>query len=48
MRALEIIGGGICVTAVAVLVMGYVFSACALIDRCYEGERYADEFFVSR
>ena len=48
MKFLEIIGGGICVAAVAVLVMGYVFSTCALIDRCYEGERHADEFFVSR
>lgn len=48
MRALEIIGGGICVAAVAVLVMGYVFSACALMETCYNGERYADEFHVPR
>ncbi len=48
MRVLEFICGSLGVAAAAVLVIAYMSIACALIDNCYMGERYADEFFVSR
>ncbi len=49
MRWWEFVFGSLGIAAVAALVMVYVMAACALIDRCYAGEKkYAVEFYVPR
>mgnify|MGYP003135333879 CR=1 FL=1 len=47
MKTWELIFGSLGVAAAAVLVMATMTIGCAAINNCM-GEKYADEFFVSR
>ena len=49
MKWWEFLLGSLGIVAVAALVILYVIVVCALIDRCYEGEKkHAVEFYLSR